>query len=94
MDAETRSLARRCVSDARRRLAGAELDERGQTDMQLTAMKDRSLPRAAWEACDGDPLLALASALDWLEASGRESKLPSRLVGSRRPVTRPRSSRA
>ena len=57
-------------------------------------MKDRSLPRAAWEACDGDALLALACALDWLEAKQAKSKLPSRLSGSTRPVTRSRSSRA
>ena len=67
MDADTRSLVRRSVSNARRRLTGADLDVSGQTDMQAGAMKNRELPLVAWEVAEGDPLLALAYALDFLE---------------------------
>jgi hypothetical protein len=67
MDVETRSLVRRRISDERRRRAGAELDEKGLTAMHASP-KNNSLPLAAWEACDGDPLLAIVYALDILEA--------------------------
>jgi hypothetical protein len=70
VDADTRSLVRRSVSNARRRLAGAELGENGMTDMQA-APKNTALPLVAWEACDGDGLLALAYALDFLDTKGR-----------------------
>jgi hypothetical protein len=66
VDVETRALVRSRVSDARRRLTGAELDN-GTTDMQAGAMKNRALPLVAWEVAEGDPLLALAYALDFLE---------------------------
>lgn len=66
MDAVTRSLVRRSVSDARRRRAGAELDAFGETDLQAPG-GSLSLPVVAFEACDGDPLLALAYVLDVLE---------------------------
>ena len=68
VDAVTRSQVRGRVSDARRRVADAELDAYGEADLQTAAMKSRALPFMAWEACDGDPLLALAYVLDVLEA--------------------------
>ena len=67
VDADTRSLVRRRVSNERRRLVGAELDENGLTYMKAWA-KSNALPLAAWEAFDGDALLALDYALDMLEA--------------------------
>ncbi len=68
MDVETRALVRRSVSDARRRLTGAEFDETGLAGMQNSGSKNKSLPLVAWEACDGDSLLALAYVLDVLRA--------------------------
>ena len=68
MDAATRSLVRRSISDARRRLTGAELDSDGMTDMQTSSVNNNSLAVVAWNACDGDPLLALGYALEVLEA--------------------------
>ena len=50
MDAATRLLVRRSVSNAYRRRAGAELDENGLTDMQFVSVKNTSLPVVAWEA--------------------------------------------
>lgn len=35
--------------------------------MQAGVMKNRALPLVAWEVAEGDPLLALAYALDFLE---------------------------
>jgi hypothetical protein len=68
VDVETRAIVRRCVSDARRRLADAELDESGVAGMQTSGSRNKSLPLVAWEACDGDSLLALAYVLDVLKA--------------------------
>ena len=68
VDVETRALVRRSVSDARRRLTGAELDETGVAGMQTSGSRNKSLPLVAWEACDGDSLLALAYVLDVLKA--------------------------
>ena len=68
MDADTRSLVRRRVSDERRRLAGAELDENGLTAIKPLGARSKALPLAAWEAFDGDALLALDYALDFLQA--------------------------
>ena len=48
-------------------MVGAELDVYGETDIQAAGMKNRSLPLVAWEVAEGDPLLALAYALDFLE---------------------------
>lgn len=67
MDVETRASVRRSVSDARRRLADAELDETGGWDADFW-LEEQSLPLVAWEACDGDSLLALAYVLDVLKA--------------------------
>jgi hypothetical protein len=67
VDVETRSLVRRRISDERRRRAGVELDEKGLTAMHASP-KSKSLPLVAWEACDGDSLLALAYVLDVLKA--------------------------
>ena len=53
---------------ARRRLTGAELDETGVAGMQTSGSRNKSLPLVAWEACDGDSLLALAYVLDVLKA--------------------------
>ncbi len=66
MDVETRALVRRRVSDERRRLTGAELDAHGITGMQT--VKSNALAVVAWQACDGDALLALVYALDFLKA--------------------------
>ena len=44
--------------------------------------KSNSLPLAVWEACDGDPLLALVYALDILEA--REQARTDRMPGHAR----------
>ena len=66
MDGETRSLVRRRVSDARRRLACAELDTNGMTDMKTSNVRNKSLALVAWEASEGDPLLALGYALEFL----------------------------
>jgi hypothetical protein len=68
VDVETRAIVRRSVSDARRRLADAELDETGVAGMQTSGSRNKSLPLVAWEACDGDGLLALAYVLDVLKA--------------------------
>jgi hypothetical protein len=68
VDVETRTLVRRSVSDARRRLTGAEFDETGVAGMQTSGSRNKSLPLLAWEACDGDSLLALAYVLDVLKA--------------------------
>jgi len=68
VDVETRALVRRSVSDARRRLTGAEFDETGLARMQTSGSRNKSLPLVAWEACDGDSLLALAYVLDVLKA--------------------------
>jgi hypothetical protein len=68
VDVETRSLVRRRVSDERRRRVGVELDETGLVGMQNSGSKNKSLPLVAWEACDGDSLLALAYVLDVLKA--------------------------
>jgi hypothetical protein len=68
VDVETRTLVRRRVSDARRRLTGAEFDETGVVGMQTSGSRNKSLPLVAWEACDGDSLLALAYVLDVLKA--------------------------
>jgi hypothetical protein len=72
VNAETRALVLRRVSDARRQLVGAELDANEDTDMQAAGMKRRALPLVAWEVAERDPLLALAYALDFLELK-RES---------------------
>lgn len=66
-------LVRRRISDARRRLAGAELDADGQTDIQGTGTMGTALPVIAWDACDGDGLLALAYALDVLKMRQEEA---------------------
>jgi len=68
VDVETRTLVRRSVSDARRRLTGVEFDESGVAGMQALGSRNKSLPLVAWEACDGDSLLALAYVLDVLKA--------------------------
>ena len=68
VDVETRALVRRSVSDARRQLTGAEFDETGVAGMQTSGSRNKSLPLVAWEACDGDSLLALAYVLDVLKA--------------------------
>lgn len=68
VDVETRTLVRRSVSDARRRLTGVEFDESGVAGMQTLGSRNKSLPLVAWEACDGDSLLALAYVLDVLKA--------------------------
>jgi hypothetical protein len=67
VDAATRLLVRRSVSNARRRLADAELGETGVAGMQTSGSRNKSLPLVAWEACDGDGLLALAYVLDVLK---------------------------
>ena len=67
VDAVTRLLVRRSVSNARRRLADAELGETGVAGMQTSGSRNKSLPLVAWEACDGDGLLALAYVLDVLK---------------------------
>ena len=68
VDVETRALVRRSVSEARRRLTGAEFDGTGVAGMQTSGSRNKSLPLVAWEACDGDSLLALAYVLDVLKA--------------------------
>jgi len=60
LDALTRSHVRQCVSDAARVRAGAEiLGGDGLTNMLGSGSRNSALPIVAWEACEGDPLLAL-----------------------------------
>lgn len=73
VDVQDRAVIRRRVSDARRRLTGAELNAAGMTDMQFSSMKNSSLPVVAWEACDGDLLLALGYALDVLKTKAEQA---------------------
>jgi hypothetical protein len=73
------SLGRRRISNERRRRVGAELDENGLTDMH--SPKSNALPLAAWEACDGDALLALVYALEML---GKQRPPRSCLIRLRR----------
>ena len=69
MDGPTRASLRRAVSDERRRLLGATLNGDGGADLRAHGNRGgRALALVAWEAADGDPLLALGIALDALIA--------------------------
>ncbi len=73
VDAETRLLARRRLSDERRRLAGlpAIVDA---AELFQANQGGKALGPLAWEACGGDGLLALACALDVLEMKREQTE--------------------
>ncbi len=73
MDAETRSLVRRRLSDERRRLAGlpAVVDA---AELFHANQSGKAIGPLAWEAASGDGLLALALALDVLEMKREQTE--------------------
>ena len=66
VDADTRSLVRRRLSDERRRLAGLPADV-DVAELFQANQGGKAIGPLAWEAANGDGLLALALALDVLE---------------------------
>lgn len=73
MSGPERAALRRLIDRATRRQLGAELDERGRTDLPGAAHGHKALACVAWDAAGGDPLLALTLAVDNVRAKAADA---------------------